>query len=181
MIEVPEVPAEIPMANNHAEFVKLMATDDAEALKKSIERGRELFKGKVAACSKCHGEEGKGDGQTTDFDEWTKDWTTRVNLDPTKRDELVPLLARGALPPLNIKPRNFAEGYFRGGDSAADLWLRSLRGSKAHRCQRQTFVEGQFEEDDVWHLINFIRSLQTAAPEQPTPPAAAPAAAAQSA
>jgi hypothetical protein len=23
-----------------------------------------------------------------------------------------------------------------------------------------TFVEGQFEKEDVWHLINFIRSLQ---------------------
>jgi hypothetical protein len=23
-----------------------------------------------------------------------------------------------------------------------------------------TFVEGEFEADDVWHLINFIRSLQ---------------------
>ena len=24
-----------------------------------------------------------------------------------------------------------------------------------------TFVDGEFEEDDVWHLINYLRSLQT--------------------
>ena len=28
-----------------------------------------------------------------------------------------------------------------------------------------TFVEGEFEQDDVWHLINFIRSLQKAEAE----------------
>ncbi len=172
VVEVPEVPTEIPMANNHAEFIKLQAGDQAAALQKSIERGRELFKGKVAACSKCHGEEGKGDGQTNDYDEWTKDWTSRVNLDPTKRDQLIPLLARGALPPLNVKPRNFAEGYFRGGDSAADLWLRITQGIEGTPMPAATFVEGEFEEDDVWHLINFIRSLQTVEPEQPQPPVA---------
>jgi hypothetical protein len=30
-----------------------------------------------------------------------------------------------------------------------------------------TFVEGQFEQDDVWHLINFIRSLQKPEADEP--------------
>ncbi len=155
------------------EFVKLMAGDEAETLKKSIERAVSCSKARSLLAASAMVKKAKAMEQTTDFDEWTKDWTTRVNLDPTKRDELVPLLARGALPPLNIKPRNFAEGYFRGGDSAADLWLRITQGIEGTPMPAATFVEGQFEEDDVWHLINFIRSIQTAAPEQPTPPVAA--------
>ena len=38
-----------------------------------------------------------------------------------------------------------------------------------------TFVEGQFEKDDVWHLINFIRSLQKSDGEEDTIPEPAPA------
>lgn len=160
VVEVPTPPADIPVANNHAEFVKLSTGPKAEAVAKSVARGRELFVGKVASCSKCHGDDGLGNGQTTDYDDWTKDWTVRIGLDPLKPDDLVPLLARGALPPQTIHPRNFAEGYFRGGDSASDLWIRIVQGIEGTPMPASTFVEGEFEEDDVWHLINFIRSLQ---------------------
>ncbi|MGV3484166.1 MAG: cytochrome c [Planctomycetaceae bacterium] len=173
VVEVPEPPAEIPMADNHDEFVKLAAGPEADAVAKSVERGRELFKGKVASCSKCHGEDGTGTGQTNDYDDWTKDWTVRIGLDPLQREPLVPLLARGALPPLTIHPRNFAEGYFRGGDRASDLWIRIVQGIEGTPMPAATFVEGEFEKDDVWHLINFIRSLQKPADNQ-TPAATAP-------
>jgi len=160
VIEVPPPPADIPVANNHAEFIALAAGPNADAVAKSVERGRELFKGKVASCSKCHGEDGLGNGQTTDYDDWTKDWTVRIGLDPLKREALIPLLARGALPPLTIHPRNFSEGYFRGGDQAADLWIRVVQGIEGTPMPAATFVAGDFVQDDVWHLINFIRSLQ---------------------
>ena len=29
-----------------------------------------------------------------------------------------------------------------------------------------TFVEGQFEKEDVWHLINFVRSLDKSGEEE---------------
>ena len=161
VVEVPEPPADIPVANNHEEFVSMTKGPDSANLQASVDRGKELFRGKIAACSKCHGDDGLGNGQTTDYDDWTKDWTTRIGLDPSKRDALVPLLARGALPPQTIHPRNFTEGYFRGGDSAADLWIRIAQGIEGSPMPASTFVEGEFEEDDVWHLINFVRSLQT--------------------
>lgn len=171
VIEVPEPPSDIPVANGHDEFVQLAAGPDAQAVAKSVERGQELFKGKIASCSKCHGEDGKGTGQTTDYDDWTKDWTVRIGLDPNHRESLIPLLARGALPPLTIHPRNFAEGYFRGGDRASDLWLRIAQGIEGTPMPAATFVEGEFEMDDIWHLINFIRSLQKPADTEPPPTA----------
>ena len=47
-------------------------------MKQSIARGRELFYGPIANCVKCHGDSALGDGQMTDYDDWTKE------LDPAK-------------------------------------------------------------------------------------------------
>jgi mono/diheme cytochrome c family protein len=161
VIEVPDPPSDLPVAESYADAQKILEGDQASAFEASVKRGQELFVGKVAACSKCHGPKGLGDGQTTDFDDWTKDWTTRVGLKPEDYDSLVPLLARGAMPPLNAMPRNFAEGVFRGGSSSKDLYLRITQGIDGSPMPAATFVEGEFEKEDVWNLINFIRSLQT--------------------
>jgi mono/diheme cytochrome c family protein len=160
VVEVPDAPESIPMADSHADFVQLATGDQASALAESVKRGREVFIGKFATCSKCHGEQGLGNGQTTDYDDWTKDWTVRVGLKPEDRAGLVPLMARGALPPLNALPRNLADGMFHGGDRASDLYRRIVVGIDGTPMPSATFVDGEFTSDDVWHLINFIRSLQ---------------------
>ena len=179
-VELPNDDA-IPVPASNAEFREMLDGDQAEVLLASVERGRQLFRGKIAACSKCHGNEGKGDGQTTDYDDWTKDWTVRVGLKPEDRDALIPLMARGALPPKNIHPRNFSEGIFRGGSSPEDLYRRITVGIAGTPMPAVTYVPGEFEEPDVWHLINFIRSLETppevtadepTADEPTSPPAA---------
>ncbi len=165
VLVVPEPPADIPLAESYADVVKFRGGDKAADFEASVKRGQELFAGKIAACNKCHGETGLGNGQTTDYDEWTKDWTTRIGLKPEDRDSLIPLLARGAFPPKNAIPRNFAEGVFHGGSSSEQLYRRITQGIDGTPMPAATFVEGQFEQRDVWHLINFIRSLQTA-PEE---------------
>lgn len=160
VVEVPPPPTDLPLAESYADVQQFQQGPQAEAFAASVQRGQELFTGKIAACSKCHGVAGRGDGQTTDYDDWTKDWTTRVGLKPEDYDALVPLLARGSLPPRNAQPRNFAEGIFRGGSSSQDLYRRITQGIDGTPMPAATFVEGQFEQDDVWHLINFIRSLE---------------------
>ena len=160
VIEVPEPPADLPVAESYEQFVKLSESDQAESLAASVKRGQKLFVGKIASCSKCHGEKGLGNGQTNDYDDWTKDWTSRIGLKPEEREKLIPLMARGALPPINALPRNFEEGIFRGGGSSKDLYRRVLVGIAGTPMPASTFVEGQFEQQDIWHLINFIRSLQ---------------------
>lgn len=166
VVDVPELPTDFPVANSRKEFVDLMKGDKATQLVASVQRGQELFVGKLAACSKCHGDKGLGNGQTTDYDEWVKDWTLRVGLKPDDRESLIPLLARGALPPVNAIPRNFQEGIFRGGADSGDLYRRITQGIDGTPMPAATFVDGQFEEQDIWHLINFIRSLQTTDPPE---------------
>ena len=104
-------------------------------------------------------------GQNKDYDDWTKDWTTRVGLKPEEMEALIPLMARGALPPKNARPRNFSEGVFRGGESAEDLYRRIYHGIAGSPMPASTFVPGQYEETDIWHLINFIRSLEKSEPQ----------------
>ncbi|WP_286177414.1 cytochrome c [Stieleria mannarensis] len=165
VVEVPEPPADIPVADSYEEFIELSEGDQADALAASIKRGQEIFTGKVASCSKCHGEKGHGDGQNKDYDDWTKDWTTRAGLKPEDTDALIPLMARGAMPPKNALPRNFSEGVFRGGAAAEDLYRRILQGIEGSPMPASTFVPGEYEKDDIWHLINFVRSVKKPEPE----------------
>ena len=161
------VPADsIPVPQDRAAFIAMMEGEQAEALKASVERGHKLFTSELVGCAKCHGKEGKGDGQTNDYDDWTKDWTVTVGLDPKDTPALIPLMARGAWEPRNIKPRNFAEGVFRGGSSPDDLYRRIANGIAGTPMPAATFVEGEFSEEDIWHLINFIRSLDQSEPQE---------------
>ncbi len=171
VVEAPDPPEEFVVPDSHEQFLAAMQDDRAKTLTASVERGRKLFKGKIAACSKCHGEQGRGDGQNTDYDDWTKEWTLSIGIKPDDRESLIKLLARGALPPINATPRNFALGAFHGGSKAKDLYLRITQGIEGTPMPAVTFVPGEFEKDDVWHLINFIRSLQDDTEEQaePTP------------
>ena len=156
-----EVPSDLPVASSHEDLLHLLAQEDSsDTVKKSIARGKELFGGTVASCSKCHGIHGRGDGQEADYDDWTKDWTTRIGLNPVDEKSLVPLIARGALPPRTIKPRNFEEGIFRGGSNPEDLYRRLTQGIAGTPMPAVTFVEGQLDERDVWNLINYIHSLK---------------------
>lgn len=163
-----EIPENLPIPSNHEELTKMLAGDQGAELTKSIERGRELFVGTVASCSKCHGATGRGDGQEADYDDWTKDWTIRAGVKPDDLKSLTPLIARGALPPKTIKPRNFEEGVFRGGEAPEDLYRRLKQGIAGTPMPAVTLQEGQLEEEDVWHLINYVRSLKKPVVE-PTP------------
>jgi mono/diheme cytochrome c family protein len=85
-----------------------------------------------AACIKCHGPTGLGDGQTTDFDDWTKIAWDPVNwgLKPDSQLDVSKILADGALPKRNIIPRNLRTGVYRGGRRPLDIYYRIHEGIK---------------------------------------------------
>ncbi|HEV3416539.1 MAG TPA: cytochrome c [Pirellulales bacterium] len=85
-----------------------------------------------AACIKCHGPTGLGDGQTTDYDDWTKlVWDPaawgRKPSDPIPASLVMPL---GALPERHIVPRNLRMGVYRGGRRPLDMYYRIHEGIK---------------------------------------------------
>lgn len=131
--------------------------EDAEAMRQSIARGRELFYGPIANCVKCHGDSALGDGQVTDYDDWTKE------LDPAKPDALREYLSLGALHPRNIRPRNLRLGIYRGGRRPIDLYWRIANGidgtpMPAVPMKTPDNAKGLTPED-IWSLVDYVRHL----------------------
>jgi mono/diheme cytochrome c family protein len=137
-------------------------------LAESIRKGGEWYAGNVANCGKCHGETGLGDGQTEDYDDWTKEI-----VDPLNPDAAAKYTALGALWPRHIRPRNFRRGIFRGGSRPADLYIRIHNGIagtpmpaaplKPHDAASDDVRLGS---EDIWHLVDYVLSL-SAGPNGP--------------
>lgn len=134
---------------------------DETAVAASIERGRTLFFGTVANCVKCHGDSALGDGQTTDYDEWAKEFIG----DGKNRSLVADFESRGLMPPRNIRPRNLRQGIFRGGLRPIDHYWRIKNGIEGTPMPAATMKpEGDpnakgLTPDDIWDLVNYVRSL----------------------
>lgn len=130
---------------------------DEQALRAAVVRGRELFYGNIANCVKCHGDSALGDGQTADFDEWTKE------LEPANVTRLGEYLKVGALPPRNIRPRNLRLGNYRGGRRPVDLYWRianGIDGTPMPAVPKQTPENAKgLTSEDVWCLVEYVRHL----------------------
>ncbi len=149
VIEVPEPPADIDLAA-------------------SIEKGRELFFGDKANCVKCHGVTALGDGQANDYDDWSKnivkidtklDAIAKGDADAKERrwaSEFREVLAGDSLKPRTIPPRNLRQGIYRGGRRPVDLYYRLHAGINGAPMPA---VKGTIDPQDIWHIINYVRSL----------------------
>lgn len=149
------------------------STASPDALQTSIDNGRQLFSGKVANCASCHGPRGEGDGVTTDFDDWTKDWTVQAGLDPRDKEQLEPMLELGALKPRAIQPRNLHQGNFRGGSTPEDLYRRIVHGIDGTPMPSVPLKPENpqgLSQREVWDLVNYLLSLSVKS-EHDAPPA----------
>ena len=143
LIEVPEMPADIDLAD-------------------SIAKGRELFYGDKANCVKCHGPTALGDGQATDYDDWNKaivEWKSKevdgaTDLTWVKRAHRV--LEGDALDPRTIQPRNLRQGIYRGGRRPIDLYYRIHAGINGAPMPG---AKGTIPPEDIWHIVNYVQSL----------------------
>ncbi|MGE3776430.1 MAG: c-type cytochrome [Pirellulaceae bacterium] len=137
-------------------------------LEEAIAKGKELFYGTVANCVKCHGESALGDGQTNDYDVWTKE------LEPANPDALAAFLDAGAMAPRNIRPRNLRQGAYRGGRRPVDLYWRIRNGIEGTPMPAATMqpTEKGLTSDDLWCLIEYVRSLPYESISKPAMPEA---------
>ncbi|MFO0943407.1 MAG: cytochrome c [Pirellulales bacterium] len=148
---------DIPINATVEELIAAANSPQDSPLKASIERGKQLFTGDTATCFKCHGPKGYGDGQTQDYDDWTKDWTANRGISPTDEEALIPLQAMGALPPRKVVPRDFRKGIYRGGGDPHKLYLRISEGIDGTPMPAAPEV---LQPADIWSLINYVRSLE---------------------
>lgn len=129
-----------------------------------VARGREWFHGKIANCAACHGEGGAGDPQLPDdYDDWTKEWTTGLGINPAEESQWAEFLDAGAFPPRPLVPRNLTQGVYRGGDRPGDIYLRLVQGIAGTPMPAVNLVDepsgAGLTVDQVWDLVAYVRSL----------------------
>ncbi|HEY6565579.1 MAG TPA: cytochrome c, partial [Pirellulaceae bacterium] len=146
---------------------KRFSANDEEMLV-SIRKGKELYYGAVANCVKCHGESQLGDGQTTDYDDWTKEFYDWAKPKGTKeyREAYAEYVGLTHMAPRNILPRNLRQGVYRGGRRPVDLYWRIHNGIEGGPMPAASMLPEGAEpgtpgltEEDIWHLVNYVMSL----------------------
>lgn len=118
---------------------KLELPKDVASSEESIRRGKEMFE--AIECNKCHGDAGRGDGPSRAElkDEWGHP----------------------------IRPANLAKRWnFRGGSSRTDIATRIANGVLG--TPMPAFLEAVEKPEDVWHLTNYILSLEPDVPAYAT-------------
>jgi mono/diheme cytochrome c family protein len=147
--EVPQRPAKYDRTSDQFDPAELEA---------SRQRGRELYYTTVANCFSCHGPSQLGDGQTTDYDQWTKeffDWT--LKNDPDFDERLDRYVSITGMPPRNIRPRNLRDGIYRGGRRPIDIFWRIQNGIDGTPMPAAN--KSALSDDDIWDLVNYVLGL----------------------
>jgi mono/diheme cytochrome c family protein len=150
----------------------------------SVEKGRELFYGTAANCVKCHGPSALGDGQTNDYDDWTKplvEMAKRLEdqqksigenkeMPAAERNQALAQIAFAhealhddSLPPRNIIPRNLRQGVYRGGRRPLDIFRRISAGINGVPMPgvgpASPGAQGTLTPEQVWNLVDYVLSL----------------------
>jgi len=130
----------------------------------SVARGRALFHGKVANCVGCHGADGAGGVETLDYDDWTKEYTTKLGISPRDSEALRLFLAAGAHAPRQIHPRKLLGATLRGGDEPQRLFQLITQGIAGTPMPGVALVAEDngkgLTESQVWDLVSYVRSLK---------------------
>ena len=121
------------------------------------------------ACSKCHGAEGRGDGISQDFDEWTKDWTIRAGIDPSSKSEWKVMKKFGALKPVVNRSRNLHLGAVRGGQTVDNITKRIVLGIDGTPMPAAAISEespNSLNREELADLVRFVASIANVKQEQ---------------
>jgi len=133
-----------------------------EQQRASIARGRQLYEAKDAQCVKCHGPQGRGNGEETElYDDWNK---PKKGLTPAQTAALAPHFS---LPIQKLRPRDFAKGIFHGGSRPLDVYHRiyvGIKGTPMPPAGPAPGSKGVLTPQQIWDVVTFIRSLAAPIP-----------------
>jgi mono/diheme cytochrome c family protein len=160
-----EVVAEVidRVATSWRDAKPIKVAPPSPASEESIANGKAIFHGQVANCVGCHGQNGNGIATTLDYDDWTKEYSTRIGVTPTDREAMRPYRQAGALRPRIAEPRSLRNGVFRGGGDAETLYRRITQGIAGTPMPAVAVVDQAdgtgLTSDQVWDLVRYVQSL----------------------
>ncbi|MCO6045501.1 cytochrome c [Aeoliella sp. ICT_H6.2] len=159
----------------------------------SIEAGRQLFLSPRAKCTDCHGADARSivvkdyddwNQAVFDFRQRSATLAAQIARDRENLPGLDSSLAKSArerltsesrrlkqrgqvseelLAPQLARPRELADGVFRGGDRSIDLFRRIHQGVAGTPMPGQGSprpgVEGALSEQEIWQLVDYVRSF----------------------
>jgi len=135
-------------------------TDAPQSPASSVAKGRELYAQKDAQCVKCHGPNGEGDGEDAElYDDWNK---PKEGVTPEQTAKLARLFT---LPIQQLRPRNFHQGTYRGGDEPVDLYWRihvGIKGTPMPAAGPAPGAAGVLAPEEIWHMVHYLQSLSQA-------------------
>jgi mono/diheme cytochrome c family protein len=151
------------VVNVDASITEVSASKGDVDKESSIARGKEIFHGQIANCAGCHGPDGDGTLKTIDFDDWTKEYSTRIGITPGDHAAFKPMKRLGALPPRVAKPRDLKSGVFHGGGDSQTLYRRITQGIAGSPMPAVAIVEQPsglgLTQNQVGDLIRYVQSL----------------------
>ena len=161
---IEEVVQEVVRSWVTAKTSEVPTRPEAKDLAESIDRGKEIFHGKIANCVGCHGEGGAGGLPSLDYDDWTKDFTSRIGITPEDKKAVKPFRKAGALPPRKIDPRVLAGGVLRGGSDPETLYRRIHHGiagtpMPSLEISEEAVAGTGLTPDQAWDLVAYVESL----------------------
>lgn len=124
------------------------------AYESQVALGQKLYFG-AANCVQCHGETGIGDGQTSNYDEWTNDWLKVEGINPMDAAAWAPYVNAGAHAPRPIMPRNLRLGVYRGGNRPIDIFRRIQYGIEGTPMPASLTLTGE----QIWALVAYVQQL----------------------
>ncbi|WP_146598527.1 c-type cytochrome [Novipirellula aureliae] len=147
--------------------------DNAVELAAAVERGRELFHGQIANCVGCHDQDGLGQTITLDYDDWSKEYSSRIGVTPTDKEAMQPFVDAGAMMPRIIQPRALTDGVFHGGSDGETLYRRIKEGIAGTPMPGVEVVPTPSHQgltaEQIWDLVRYVQSFDASRGESPLP------------
>lgn len=123
-------------------------------------RGRQLYASPAAQCAKCHGPQGRGDGEQAGdlYDDWNK---PKKGVTPEQTRQLA---ARFRLPLQALRPRDLTREPLHGGARPIDLYWRlavGIKGTPMPAALGPDGKTGALRPDEIRDLVCYIQALSS--------------------
>lgn len=152
---------------NHFEGGEVPRPEEMTAERVAL--GKDLFHSELAACSTCHGENARGDGESSREPiempvEGGEDGATETVI-RKKLDAWGEYLEKGKgelltaeeAEPYASNPRNLQLGNYRGGGRPVDIYRRIKHGIGGTIMPA---ASAELADDDIWNIVYYVRSIQ---------------------